>query len=379
MNRSSYGHWAQWPRVVGVVSSLTAAGVSHGALLLGQWHLDEAPGSGVAVASAGGVNGILSGSADFALGGVAGNALRVSIDGNGLASMGDNFNFGHGDFSLVTWVRTEVANDQSANYMFLGKHRSTIVEGYILGMNPNPGGFGEPNRAWFYTADSGLGLSSTSSVNDGQWHQVVGVFQSGGFSEVYVDGAPAENSRGSGTFSMNDAPFLLGGIDFAGVPTSCFNGYLDEVQVYGSALTGSQIEFLFNHPAASVVPGLLADVNLDGSVNALDISFFVERLITGSYQPEADCNQDGEVNSLDISQFVRQIVGGGGQVVPEAGTAGVAVAAGVVTLLRRRGERLQAIGCELQAPNRRRKATGFSAGRSGLTGEGDNPPPPGAI
>lgn len=85
---------------------------------------------------------------------------------------------------------------------------------------------------------------------------------------------------------------------------------------------------------------LFGDVNLDGAVNALDISGFVQRLTSGEYQIEADCNEDLAVNALDISPFVRYLVGGGsGQVVPEAGTAGSLILVAIFASSRhRKGE-----------------------------------------
>ena len=49
---------------------------------------------------------------------------------------------------------------------------------------------------------------------------------------------------------------------------------------------------------------LLGDVNLDGEVNLLDVSDFVDRISTGVFQAEADVNQDEQVNLLDVSPFV---------------------------------------------------------------------------
>ena len=49
---------------------------------------------------------------------------------------------------------------------------------------------------------------------------------------------------------------------------------------------------------------LLGDVNRDDTVNFLDISPFISRLTTGTFQAEADVNQDGVVSFLDISSFI---------------------------------------------------------------------------
>ncbi len=55
---------------------------------------------------------------------------------------------------------------------------------------------------------------------------------------------------------------------------------------------------------------LLGDVDLNGTVNLLDVAPFVERLTSGQFQVEADVNQDGTLNLLDIDPFVILLIGG---------------------------------------------------------------------
>jgi hypothetical protein len=54
---------------------------------------------------------------------------------------------------------------------------------------------------------------------------------------------------------------------------------------------------------------LLGDVNLDGTVNFLDISPFIAVLSSGMFQAEADCNESGGVDFLDISPFIAILSG----------------------------------------------------------------------
>jgi len=69
----------------------------------------------------------------------------------------------------------------------------------------------------------------------------------------------------------------------------------------GGAVNVDDVEFAI---VPIMPPILLGDVNLDGDVNFLDISPFIDRLTTGEFQAEADVNQDGVVDFLDISAFI---------------------------------------------------------------------------
>lgn len=55
---------------------------------------------------------------------------------------------------------------------------------------------------------------------------------------------------------------------------------------------------------------LRGDVNLDGSVNLLDVDPFVDALTNGTFQYEADTNEDGELDLLDVAPFVKLLSGG---------------------------------------------------------------------
>jgi subtilisin-like proprotein convertase family protein len=54
----------------------------------------------------------------------------------------------------------------------------------------------------------------------------------------------------------------------------------------------------------------LGDVNQDGLISLLDVSPFVNRLTSGTFQCEADINMDGQVTLLDVAGFVAILTGG---------------------------------------------------------------------
>src|SRR5438876_8059700 len=93
--------------------------------------------------------------------------------------MGNWLSLTSGDFSVVAWVKMN-PGDTTPDTMILGKHEAGSVNGYFLLVNQSGGG-GQNNKALFYAG--GLvadGPVSQTSVNDGNWHQVVGVYKSGG-------------------------------------------------------------------------------------------------------------------------------------------------------------------------------------------------------
>lgn len=56
-----------------------------------------------------------------------------------------------------------------------------------------------------------------------------------------------------------------------------------------------------------LIPG---DVNLDGSVDLLDVNPFVQLLQIGEFQIEADINCDYHINLLDVAPFIDLLSGG---------------------------------------------------------------------
>ncbi len=69
---------------------------------------------------------------------------------------------------------------------------------------------------------------------------------------------------------------------------------------------GNSVRILLNQLGGQF---LIGDVNLDGQIDLLDVSPFVELLVSGEFQLEADINQDGDVDLLDVGPFV-QLIGG---------------------------------------------------------------------
>jgi Concanavalin A-like lectin/glucanases superfamily len=271
---------------------VAAASMTHGDVV-GQWHFDEDPGSAIAADQLGVNDGALAGSADFVAGGVSGNALATTIAGGGYVNMGDCFPFNSGDFSLVLWVRT-APGDQAPDYLVLSRHRATIVAGYIIGINAN-GAYGQTDKAWFYqSVPPGGELISNTSVNDGDWHQVAVSYKAGSTVSLFIDGAPADNSRPSVPIDYIAAPLLIGALDWAGVPRASFNGEVDELQIYNHAISPPEAQYLFEHPTATVCPG---DLTGDGERDQADLG---ELLASYNVDDGGDIDGDGDTDQADL-------------------------------------------------------------------------------
>jgi hypothetical protein len=242
--------------------ALTTASVTSRAAAIAQWTFDELSGS-VAHDSVGSFNGNLSaGGAAFVSGGIAGNALSLSRGANGFVTMGNVLGLTSGDFSIVAWVKMN-AGDTTAETVVLGKHAAFTDNGYLIGIN-SVGTGGQVNKAMFYEGSAIVGAPvSTTSVNDGNWHQIVAVYQAGGNKSMYVDGAPAEDIKTSQGFLPTAAPFLIGGDTPTGIPRGLFTGLIDEVQIYNQVLSDVDVNFLFQNPAQVVPePGSMALIGI---------------------------------------------------------------------------------------------------------------------
>jgi hypothetical protein len=199
--------------------------------------------------SNGGFNGTLSGGATFVTGGIAGNAVSLDGASTSFVNMGSSVpGFTTGDFSLVAWIKTTSAAESA---VVASKHDAGFLNGYILSVNASST-YGQANKAFFYNSTNPGGeATSTSTVNDGTWHQLVGVRTAGSSIQIYVDGV-LERTVASQPMIGNSAAFLVGGVNFSGTPTGLFTGLVDDVQIYSSALSTANVQFLFLNPGQTL-------------------------------------------------------------------------------------------------------------------------------
>ncbi|HVM61593.1 MAG TPA: LamG-like jellyroll fold domain-containing protein [Verrucomicrobiae bacterium] len=96
----------------------------------------------------------------------------------------------------------------------------------------------------FLLAGVSNGVLVANAPSPNSWHQVAATFN-GSSVMLYIDGQIASQQPASGVLSITSDPLAIGS-DPLGSLSNMFGGALDDVRVYGSALTPSQIAQLYN-------------------------------------------------------------------------------------------------------------------------------------
>ena len=173
-----------------------------------------------------GVPGALAGDSDTA----------VSFDGSssGIGWVPFSTALNSEQFAVEAWVNTTVSAD---NLMAVSSHSATF-KGYGLWEYPAGEWAGEVSQG----GQDYIVPSTTAAANvvAGQWTHIVEVYGTSSGLQVFINGQWDGSSYVD--FSRNtDSPFVIGA--FGPVPvTDLFNGQVDEVAVYGHALTLAQAQ-----------------------------------------------------------------------------------------------------------------------------------------
>jgi len=168
---------------------------------------------------------------------VRSNVQYVTADGTaGELDTGD-------EMSVSLWFNTQFADPGGINsHQLFSAHTSTGGNLFRLGTTPAGGIFLNPSTS------ASTEKSAGSGYNDGQWH----------FLTVSLDGTNVlvtvdSNQIGSGVFNnisghpqwTNATKFSIGQEWDGGSPTDPFNGFVDDVQLWGTSLSQSNVDALY--------------------------------------------------------------------------------------------------------------------------------------
>ncbi len=224
--------WADGTVITGDVWSFTTG--SQVAL----WKLDETSGN-VAKDSAGSNNGTLVGNPQWQpSAGKIGGALELDGDGD-FVKIGRESDFDITEqITISAWIKVN---------QFDKEWQAVIAKGdSAWRMQRNQ------NEDSLEFACSGLKIPSGApwgnlfgkkSVNDGQWHHVVCIYD-GSKMYIIIDGNEDSSQSASGGINTNNEPVYIG--ENSENTGRCWNGLIDDVRVYNYALTKEEVTALSN-------------------------------------------------------------------------------------------------------------------------------------
>lgn len=227
--------------LVGYGTTLLAGTCPEG--IIAYWSLEEsgAPYQNWIDADSG-MNAICSSQCPTRIGGAVSYANRFGGGATGLqVPSGNAFNWTGTDiFSVELWVRRTAA--ASENQVLLG--RTDGVFSWIVSLRSNGTvSFTLQDASNSIELSSSKVLSTSQSALGERWHHIAVIRDgSSGATQLFVDGLRRDSETGSfgGGFSSDSAPLAIGWSGNENNPQR-FIGDLDEIAVYGRALTLAEI------------------------------------------------------------------------------------------------------------------------------------------
>ncbi|CAN7325873.1 LamG-like jellyroll fold domain-containing protein [Knoellia sp. LjRoot47] len=240
-----------------------------------QWRLDTTSGSTLLDSTEARLDATRDPSTSLGVAGALATGTALRLEGGSVGAAAAVRSTGSpNDYTLETWVRS--TSTRGGRFLGMGSSptgTSTTVDRQLYLRDDGRVSFG------YLNGNSRTAVSSTSAINDGVWHHVVAT-RTAGATRLYVDGALAA-SGGTNTTSSTTGWWRLGGDRLTSWPNTPRNthlaGDLDEVAVYGKALSASAVfaHYATARPAADATPpsavsGLAATVGANGVTLAWD-------------------------------------------------------------------------------------------------------------
>jgi hypothetical protein len=205
--------------------------------LLAYWTFDEGSGSTAFDYSGNSNTGTISfGSAGAWTNGMVNGAVYLDADNSQVSvSNSPSLNPVNG-ITVAAWVY-----DNSGGWFTYPRivEKGKSDNQYALYAN------GTSNQLVFAITGISNGTLVATPPSSGGWHHLAGTYDGSSLISLYIDGHLATQQVASGSIPLTLDPLAIGNEPGASLSEQ-FNGFVDEVRIYGSALSAAQIAQLYN-------------------------------------------------------------------------------------------------------------------------------------
>jgi hypothetical protein len=186
-------------------------------------------------------------------------------------------------FSFSVWMKaaTLVQSDNTSYYLVSAPNNAAYLRirngsggSRVLGMG----------HEWTGIPGYSYQTPDTDVLRDSVWQHVVGV-QEGEATRIYVNGSLIGSTDSGGSMPFDPENFTVGNL----LNQNTFQGLLDEVRIYGRALSGAEVRQLYQTEAGNL------DSDDDGlyDIHETRTGVFVSAMDTGSDPYDSDSSDDG--------------------------------------------------------------------------------------
>jgi fibronectin type 3 domain-containing protein len=222
--------------------------------LVGYWRLDEGTGTTVSDATGTGNTGIFVGNPIWTTG-ITGQALSFTSPSTYVVVPdSSSLRISTDEMTVAAWVKINSFPLRSSNTdpAIVEKDGSEFMLG-LAGSNSNTPRFR-------LTTTSGTVTVQFGSSSVGRWYHYVGVYD-GSKMRLYESGVLIGSKAQSGTIDMSTVDLNIG---HRSLYNSYVDGTIDEVRIYNRALTGVEVQALYNSTPDTTPPS--TPTNLEATV-----------------------------------------------------------------------------------------------------------------
>ncbi|WP_422732959.1 LamG-like jellyroll fold domain-containing protein [Micromonospora sp. WMMD558] len=235
-----------------------------------RWDLDAGSGTSVADSSGGGRTGTMASGvfwaqgndpdnpADRAAGFTGGTGQQISVAGTALSNTSS--------YTVSAWVRL---TDKSVNRTAVSKDGSR-TSGFFLNYVAADDRFAFSRVS--ADSDSATPVRATSNTAPvlGKWTHLAGVYDTAsGRMKLYVDGVLQTTTAAVGGWNATGG-YVVGRAKWAGAAANIWHGGVDDVRIYGKALTDAQVADLAGDENAGKLLKVRRPALQQGSTTATD-------------------------------------------------------------------------------------------------------------